>query len=84
MKNPIIEVEEDKLLVTLKKEFYEKKAVFAAAYKFTDKCSIKIEPIDEYYVGIYFTPLKDHDDIDAGLNKIAKAFCNEALDQQIR
>ncbi|MCD6176747.1 MAG: His-Xaa-Ser system protein HxsD [Candidatus Cloacimonetes bacterium] len=81
MKKPVIEIEEGKLLVELKKQFYEREAIFAAAYKFTDLCSILIEPIDDHSVGVYFKPFKDSD---TDLNKIAEAFCNEALDQQVR
>ncbi len=81
MKNPIIEVEENKLLVKISKEFYEKEAVFAAAYKFTDSCFILIEPIDDHYLGVYFQPTKDNN---TNLTDIAESFCNEVLDQQVR
>ena len=37
MKDIVIKVEEGKLLVELSKEIYEKQAVLASAYKFTDK-----------------------------------------------
>jgi len=81
MKKPVIEIEEGNFLVKLRKQFYEREPIFAAAYKFTDLCSILIEPIDDYSVGVYFKPFKDSN-ID--LNKIAETFCNEVLDQQVR
>ncbi|HEX13168.1 MAG: His-Xaa-Ser system protein HxsD [Candidatus Micrarchaeia archaeon] len=82
MKEIIVQIEENKLLIELKKQFYEKEAVFAAAYKFTNLCSIIIEPTDDYSIGVYFQLLKDNDKVD--LEKIAKDFCNEVLDQQVR
>ncbi len=68
-------------MVELKKQFYEREAIFAAAYKFTNLCSILIEPIDDYTVGVYFKPLKEKD---VDLSEIAGAFCNEVIDQQVR
>ena len=71
----------NQVTVSLSKEFYQKEAVFAAAYKFTDVCTIKIEPIDEYYVGVY---LKSKKNVKMSIEKIAERLCNEALDQQVR
>jgi His-Xaa-Ser system protein HxsD len=61
---------------------YEKLAVFAAAYKFTDKCIILVEPVGEQSVGVYFKSKSKSDD--GELRKIAEQFCNEVLDQQLR
>ncbi len=82
MKKFTIQLEDGRLLVTLKKEFFEKEAVFASAYKFTDKCIIKIEPINNDSVGVYFK-MKNEDD-HLNLKKTAELFCNEAIDQQLR
>jgi len=82
IKDIIIKIEDNKLLIVLKKELYEKDAVFSAAYKFTDKCVILIEPIDPFSIGVYFKPKSDPKDVDLG--KIAEDYCNEVLDQQIR
>ena len=80
MKDIISEVEDGKLLLVLSKEFYEKEAVFASAYKFTNRCTILIEPIESNSVGVYFKGNSDEYD----LQKIAEEFCNEVLDQQLR
>jgi His-Xaa-Ser system protein HxsD len=80
MKDIIIEVEDEKLLLVLSKEFYEKEAVFAASHKFTGRCTILIEPIEPNSVGIYFESKSD----EYNLNKIAEEYCNEVLDQQLR
>ena len=81
MKKFTIQLEDGRLLVTLKKEFFEKEAVFASAYKFTDKCIIQIEPINNDSVGVYFK-MKNEDHLN--LKKTAELFCNEAIDQQLR
>ena len=82
MKDFTIQLEDGRLLVTLKKEFFEKEAIFSSAYKFTDKCTIKIDPIDDYTVGVYFKFKNENDDIN--LQKTAELFCNEVIDQQLR
>jgi len=82
-RNGIIEIsEEGEYLLKLSKEFYEKDAVMRAAYKFTDKCTIRIEPIEDRYVGIWF---KEKNSLCTGnLSEIANAYCNEVLDQQVQ
>ena len=81
MRDIIKVLECDKMLLQLRKKYYEKEAVFAAANRFTSNCTILIEPVGEEYVGVYFEPLKESN-ID--LEKIAFDFCNEVLDQQVR
>ena len=80
-KNPVITLDDGRFMVELKKTYYQKEAVFSAAYKFTNKCTIVIEPTDERTVGIYFKS-KPNSNID--IEKIANDFCNEVLDQQLR
>lgn len=80
MKEIIKKLEDGKLLLILSKEIYEKEAVFASAHKFTDKCTILIEPIEDKSVGVYFKSKKENCD----LLRIAEEYCNEVLDQQIR
>jgi len=82
MKDIIIRVEDGRLLVELSKEMYEKQAVFASAYKFTDRCVVLVEPVGEGSVGVYFKSKSELDDSE--LMKIAELFCNEVLDQQLR
>lgn len=71
----------NQVTVSLSKKFYQKEAVFAAAYKFTDICTIKIEPIDEYHVGVYLEPKEN---VKINIERVAERLCNEALDQQVR
>ncbi len=80
IKEIVSHISENKMLLKLNKEIYEKDAVLAAAYKFTNKCSILIEPFDEYTVAVYFE--RENGKID--LKLISKQFCNEVLDQQVR
>jgi His-Xaa-Ser system protein HxsD len=71
-----------KLLLKLSKQFYEKPAVMAAAYKFTDKCIILIEPLEEGYMGVWFQA-KNNKSLDMA-SGLVNDFCNEVLDQQVR
>ena len=75
-------VDGEKFLLKLSKQFYEKAAVIAAAYKFTHKCTILIEPLEEGYVGVFFQP-KNNESADT-IPDLVNEFCNEVLDQQVR
>lgn len=78
----VSKVENGKFLLKLSKKFYEKSAVMNAAYKFTHKCFILIEPLEEGYVGVWF---KAKDGQDPGvIPDLLDDFCNEVLDQQVR
>lgn len=66
-------------LVKLLKEYYEKEAVFAAAYMFKEKFFIKIDSFDDY-VGVFFSVKDDAFDAEQAL----LSFCNEAIDQQTK
>jgi His-Xaa-Ser system protein HxsD len=81
IKDPVIHLDDGKFLVELKKMYYQKEAVFAAAYKFTGVCTILIEPTDENSVGVFFKKKRDKS---FDIEKIANEFCNEVLDQQLR
>lgn len=82
MKGITTRLEDGGFLVELDKEFYEKDAVFVAAYKFTEKCTVLIAPVGETKVGVTIKSKKG--DSDTELEKLAEDFCNEVLDQQIR
>jgi His-Xaa-Ser system protein HxsD len=75
-------VDGEKLLLKLSKQFYEKPAVMAAAYKFTNKCIIFIEPLEQGYVGVWFQA-KNNENSDM-IPDLVNDFCNEVLDQQVR
>ena len=78
----VSKIEGGKLLLKLSKQFYEKSAVMNAAYKFTNKCVILIEPLEEGYVGVWF---KAKDGQESGIiPDLLDDFCNEVLDQQVR
>lgn len=76
------QLEDGKLLLKLSKEFYLPEAVFATAYKFTDKCTILIEPVGDVHIGVFFEPKGE--DEKASLETVANQFTNEVLDQQVR
>lgn len=75
-------LEGGKLLLKLSFKIYQNEAILAAAYKFTNHCTILIETIEDTHVGVYFE-LKENQAIDE-LKIIAFDFCNEVLDQQVR
>ncbi|WP_307755734.1 His-Xaa-Ser system protein HxsD [uncultured Cloacibacillus sp.] len=70
---------EGTFLVKLLKEYYEKEAVFAAAYLFKEKFFIKIDSFGDY-VGVYFSAKSETHDAEQAL----LSFCNEAIDQQTK
>jgi len=81
--NEIVNITIDgKFYITLDNEIYEKEAVMAAAYKMTDLFTILITPIANKKMDLIFEPLSGQTQED--LEIIAKDFCNEVLDQQIR
>lgn len=82
MNNIISCLENNKVRILLKKEIYEKEAVLASAYKFTGKCIVLLDCIDENSLSVLFEA-KDKCDGDS-LKKLAGEFCNEILDQQLR
>jgi len=76
------QIEEGKLLIKLSREIYEKDAIMAATYKMTGACTILLKPLGEDTLGAVFEPKGEQNQ--GELEKIAKEFCNEVLDQQIR
>jgi His-Xaa-Ser system protein HxsD len=82
MRGILTKLDGNKLLVTLSKEIYEEDAVKAAAYKFTENYAVLIEPVSETEVGVIIEAQKADGAED--LDRVAKRFCNEVLDQQIR
>ncbi|OHB89675.1 MAG: His-Xaa-Ser system protein HxsD [Planctomycetes bacterium RIFCSPHIGHO2_02_FULL_50_42] len=78
----VTKLEDGRLFIKLNTSIYEKEAVMAAAYKMTDSCFIIIKPLDNTLVGIFFESKNNQDERE--LEEIAKKFCNEVLDQQVR
>jgi len=81
MKNIIKTITDNKLLLEISQEIYDKIAMLNAAYKFTNLCYIHIDPIKKNIVGVYFTPQSEKN---VNLDEIANKFCNELIDQQLR
>ena len=82
MKGIFTKLDAGKLRVTLSKEIYEREAVMAAAYKFTDLCTLLIRPSGEREVDVVFETKAEETIQD--LEIVAAKFCNDVLDQQIR
>lgn len=81
-KGIIKEIDSNIFLLRLSKEFYEKDAVMRAAYKFTHKCIVLIEPMEEGFVGVFFKPKTGQSIKD--IPELLEDYCNEVLDQQVR
>jgi His-Xaa-Ser system protein HxsD len=79
MKEIIKKIEENKMLLKIDSSLYDKEALLQASYKFTDKCYLNIELVDNHFE-IYFESKNDSEN----LEKIALNFGNEIIDQQIR
>jgi len=69
------------LVITLDKAFYEKAAIFQAAYKFTGRCRVDIRPRDNNTVVVTLSiEGAQHGDRE----NLLTDFCNEVIDQQLR
>lgn len=77
----IIQTEPGVFLVKLKKAFYEQEAVMQASYKFTEHCFVKIDALEEGYVGVWF---KSKPETHINPELLLCEYCNEVLDQQVR
>lgn len=84
MKDIYTKTEDGKILVKLKKEFYEKSAVFFAAHKLTDRFVVLIEPFDNLTVSVSIQPKPGINMAEDDLKDAIFNFCNEAVDQQVR
>jgi len=79
MKDFIKVIEENKLILSVSKEIYEKESIINSTYKFTDKCYILIDSSENNYEILF-----ESKDLHANLKEIAMLFSNELIDQQIR
>jgi len=82
MEGILTHIEDNKLLIQLNKEIYEKDAIMAAAYKMTGAFSVLVKTLGDNSWGVVFEPKGEQSQSE--LEKGAKDFCNEVLDQQIR
>lgn len=69
-------------LVRLKKEYYEPDAVMQTASLFTDKCYVKIDELEDDYVGVYFKLKYEVNPNKA--EELLSVYCNEVLERQLR
>jgi len=72
--------EDTKRTIDLSRDIYEKDAITATAYKFTDKYYINIDISPENKYRVRFKAKKQ----EFNLEKIIDNFCNELIDQQVR
>ena len=79
MKEILKRIENNKLLLSVQNDLFEKDAILNASYKFTNKCFINIEQ-KESVTEIYFHSKNENEDLEL----IALNFNNELIDQQVR
>jgi len=84
MKKIVAKIEDNRMLVTLHKAFYEKLAIMSAAHGLIDSFVVMVEPYDEEYTAVYFEPKKDIQIVENGLYEAVQEFCNRVLDEQLR
>lgn len=84
MKGIYTTIDRSKILISLRKEIYEKSAVLAAAHKMSECFTVVIDSIDDKTVGIYMQPKAGIEASEEVLKEAVSDFCNEALDQQVR
>ena len=68
--------------VYLSKRFFEKEAVFAAAFSITNKYRVKIEPAAENNVKIIIFPIKEGQTTNKA--EIVNSLLNKLIDEQLR
>jgi len=81
MEKIVIKDEDGNIILKINRENYEKAAILATSYKFTDKAYIFINPMSESIVGVSF---KAKEDCKESLSCIVDKFCNELIDEQLR
>lgn len=74
------ELEDGRVLLMVDKTVYDKEAVVATAYKFTDTCHIHVDSVAPGHYGVYFSPKQPNIDLAYQVD----SFCNELVDQQLR
>lgn len=70
------------LTLKVPKQFFTREAISMSMYKFTDRFSLSMEPIEEGYVGVSFIN-KEEQSKESSIEAIS-AFRNELVDQQAR
>lgn len=79
LKFPVIELGKDKFQVNVDMALYAQQSLVAACYKFTDRFYVHQQTSDCNVIVVF--EAKDGKII---TSEIAKQFCNELIDQQVR
>ena len=79
LKFPITELEKNKFQVLVDMALYAKESLVAACYKFTDRCYVHQQTSGNNIIVVF--EAKDEKNV---TEVLAKQFCNELIDQQIR
>ena len=79
LKFPVTEFDKDKFQVVVDMSLYTKESLVAACYKFTDRFYIH-----QQTNGNAVNVVLESKDGNAVSEEIAKQFCNELIDQQVR
>jgi len=77
----IRKIDNETVVLELNKDIYKPEAIRATSYKFTDRCYIKIDEPENGRIQVYFNHKQSHD---IPIEQLAKEFCNELIDQQVR
>lgn len=84
MHHLVSEVKDGKILIQIPQDFYEKKAVSAAADKLSDLFSVNTERLDEKTVGVYFRPKQGLTMEEKELTDAAFYLCREIARKRAR
>ena len=79
MKFPVNEIDNDKFQVVVDMSLYAKESLVAACYKFTDRFYIHQQTSGNNIVVVF-----ESKEGNVVSETIAKQFCNELIDQQVR
>lgn len=81
--SPLTQIDANTFAVYFPKEFYEREAIFHAAYKFQSLFFITIEPYKNNHVCVTLTA-KDSNSTASDSKLVVQEFYNEVIDQQLR
>ena len=75
-------ITDDKAHIKFSSCVYDKEAILAAAYKFTDSFYVEVNSYNDHELEVVIQPKSSEKLVD--ISTIAAEFCNEALDHQYR
>lgn len=80
-KIPVVEVGNGGLLVAVDLRIYSIEAVTETSYKYTDKFYVHQQTVDDYTMNVVLEAKNDSFPV---THEVAKQFCNDLIDQQVR